>query len=226
MPGEPVVILHVALTEAVATSISGLVKGHRRVRGAQGEVWGGQEGEEREDRVAAAIFYSVTSTQAGLAGIELGTHLIKGAVASLAREFPALATFSTLSPIPGFRAWLLLLLTKAARGEAPCPLAPELLERAGAALGVQGEGEVCGALAALLRSSAWVGSSTEPLLAELLPRLAARYLYREKRRRAALCPVANFHIRNGACLWRVNWMADPSPRGMEASCGLMVNYRY
>lgn len=27
-------------------------------------------------------------------------------------------------------------------------------------------------------------------------------------------------------MWRINWMADPSPRGSEHSCGLMVNYRY
>lgn len=27
-------------------------------------------------------------------------------------------------------------------------------------------------------------------------------------------------------MWRINWMADPSPRGMANSCGIMVNYRY
>lgn len=38
--------------------------------------------------------------------------------------------------------------------------------------------------------------------------------------------VANFHLRNGAVLWRINWMADTSTRGMASSFGLMVNYRY
>ena len=38
--------------------------------------------------------------------------------------------------------------------------------------------------------------------------------------------AANFHLRNGAMIWRLNWLADQSPRGMGASCGLMVNYRY
>jgi len=37
---------------------------------------------------------------------------------------------------------------------------------------------------------------------------------------------ANFHLRNGAVMWRINWMADPSPRGVANSCGIMVNYRY
>ena len=27
-------------------------------------------------------------------------------------------------------------------------------------------------------------------------------------------------------MWRLNWLADTSPRGLGASCGLMVNYRY
>lgn len=48
------------------------------MRGSHGgEVWRGEEGEEQEERVGAAVFYSVTSTQTGLQGIELGTHLIK-----------------------------------------------------------------------------------------------------------------------------------------------------
>ena len=52
-----------------------------------------------------------------------------------------------------------------------------------------------------------------------------RYLYQEKRRNQALDSVANFHLRNGATLWRLNWLADPSLRGMANSCGIMVNYR-
>lgn len=40
------------------------------------------------------------------------------------------------------------------------------------------------------------------------------------------CFVANFHLRNGAVLWRINWQADTSSRGVAASLGLMANYRY
>lgn len=39
-------------------------------------------------------------------------------------------------------------------------------------------------------------------------------------------PSGNFHIRNGACMWRLNWLADLSARGLENSFGLMMNYRY
>ena len=57
-------------------------------------------------------------------------------------------------------------------------------------------------------------------------RLCAKYLFSEKRRNFALDPVANFHLRNGATMWRLNWWADLSPRGLTNSCGIMVNYRY
>lgn len=39
-------------------------------------------------------------------------------------------------------------------------------------------------------------------------------------------PVARFHLGNGARLWRVNLDADASPRALEQSFGVMVNYRY
>ncbi len=64
------------------------------------------------------------------------------------------------------------------------------------------------------------------MLKEPLLRLAARYLAVEKRRGRALCPVANFHLRNGATLWRLNFNADTSHKGLGQSASLMVNYRY
>ena len=43
----------------------------------------------------------------GLSGVELGNFLIRRVVRALQQEFPQeLTTFVTLSPIPGFRAWL------------------------------------------------------------------------------------------------------------------------
>ena len=53
-----------------------------------------------------------------------------------------------------------------------------------------------------------------------------RYLVNEKRRGLALNPVTNFHIRNGASLWRLNWLADTSPKGLKDSYGIMANYNY
>jgi malonyl-CoA decarboxylase len=53
-----------------------------------------------------AIFYSITNCQEGLRGVSFGNSLIKQVVEDLGREFRKLRTFATLSPIPGFRAWL------------------------------------------------------------------------------------------------------------------------
>jgi malonyl-CoA decarboxylase len=79
----------------------------------------------------------------------------------------------------------------------------------------------------LLHEGRWLQlPAAEPLLRPLLLRLCARYLAQEKRRGSALDPVAHFHLRNGAVLWRINWRADLSPVGLQRSHGLMVNYKY
>mmetsp|Transcript_3933 Transcript_3933/g.4019 ORF Transcript_3933/g.4019 Transcript_3933/m.4019 type:complete len:96 (+) Transcript_3933:1-288(+) len=41
-----------------------------------------------------------------------------------------------------------------------------------------------------------------------------------------LDPVARYHLRNGASLFRLNWLANPSQSGLSSSAGLMVNYLY
>ena len=48
----------------------------------------------------------VLAEQNGLRGVSFGDSLIKRVVETLKEEFPRLKTFATLSPIPGFRAWL------------------------------------------------------------------------------------------------------------------------
>ena len=56
---------------------------------------------------------------AGLQGIEMGNYLIKKVVRELIAEFPRMQQFSSLSPIPGFKAWVLSELHKhqQARGQ-------------------------------------------------------------------------------------------------------------
>jgi malonyl-CoA decarboxylase len=56
--------------------------------------------------------------------------------------------------------------------------------------------------------------------------LCAFYLLHAKRDHEPLDSVARFHLKNGACLERINWMGDPSARGIEQSAGLMANYVY
>ncbi|XP_004466321.1 malonyl-CoA decarboxylase, mitochondrial [Dasypus novemcinctus] len=211
-PGEPLVVLHVALTSDISSNIQAIVK-----ESPPSEP-------EDKNRIAAAIFYSISLTQQGLQGVELGTFLIKRVVKELQKEFPHLGTFSSLSPIPGFTKWLLGSLNTQAKEPGRSELftdyeCREIAEATG--------GPVSETLRAFLGSSEWVKS--EKLVRALqapLMRLCAWYLYGEKHRGYALNPVANFHLQNGAVMWRINWMADASLKGVTGSCGLMVNYRY
>lgn len=53
---------------------------------------------------------------AGLQGIDLGNYLIKSVVKELRKEFRKMEVFSTLSPIPGFRSWLIAAINQEIRG--------------------------------------------------------------------------------------------------------------
>ena len=126
MPDEPIVVLHVALTTEISPSIANVVKHHRQIKKATSieiedldPMMGpnkGSAGTEDPALCTTAIFYSITSTQSGLQGIELGNSLIKQAVKKLKDEFSNMGQFSTLSPIPGFRKWLLQTLQMSRNG--------------------------------------------------------------------------------------------------------------
>ncbi len=210
MPNEPLIFVEVALTDGLAGDIGALL----------------DEKAPLQDPAAAdtAIFYSISNAQKGLAGISFGGFLIKRVVDRLAAEFKGLKTFATLSPAPGFMAWL-----EAARpGAGAFDLSPDEAALF-AALGIDAAEPA--RLAAQLRAGAWVGTPQAETLKEPLFRLAVRYLVREKAgekgdAKRALDPVAHFHLTNGARLERLNWLADASPRGLRQSAGIMVNYRY
>ncbi|RUS86163.1 hypothetical protein EGW08_006057 [Elysia chlorotica] len=191
-------------------------------------------GEEQEDpsQIQCAIFYSITSTQKGLQGIEMGNYLIKAVVKRLQEEFPHLRQFSSLSPIPGFRDWLLTAVRHSisVRKVGEDPGVPVLLPDELSALEPYRKGDEESALETfrnLVSSHGWFSDVdiTRVMVGPLM-RLCAHYLYIQKRRGYALNPVANFHLSNGAVLWRINFLADTSHRGLMQSCTLMVNYRY
>src|SRR6187551_2544557 len=58
------------------------------------------------DQATTAVFYSISNCQPGLRGVSFGNFLIKQVVEDLSRDLPALNTFVTLSPAPGFGPWL------------------------------------------------------------------------------------------------------------------------
>ncbi|ESO88954.1 hypothetical protein LOTGIDRAFT_106236, partial [Lottia gigantea] len=218
MPREPVVVLHTALTPNIASSIHVDASSPP----TSPELSADFNIKEDKSQFNTAIFYSITSTQKGLQSIDLGNYLIKKVVEEIQKEFDHIQQFSSLSPIPGFKDWLITeinqILHIKSKYKEQSQIKPHMDKTHSCILETFKE---------FIQKNSWVSKrDLEPVFKDILMRLCARYLYLEKRRQYALNPVANFHLGNGAVLWRINWMADMSSRGLSSSCGLMVNYRY
>ncbi len=205
MPGEPLIFVEVALVDNMSDNIAALLE---------------SEGKTTErTRPTTAIFYSITNTQPGLAGIHLGNFLIKTVVEKLSQEQSALKHFATLSPVPGFRHWL---EPKLERGEAELLTASEREM----VLTHSDEGNPALRLNEVLSGPWHAEPAAAAWLKPILLRLCARYLTAGGARGRALDPVAHFHLNNGARLERLNWLANTSETGMRRSYGIMVNYYY
>ena len=208
MPDEPLIFVEVALVEKMSANVQSLLDADAPMMDPL--------------NASAAIFYSISNAQRGLAGISFGNALIKRVVADLSAEFPEIKTYATLSPIPGFRQWLDERLSE---GDSALltPTEHRILQgSAGRNRGAKG------ILKAWLQNTDWPSDTgkSDALQAPLM-RLAARYLYEGKGRGGrALDPVAHFHLSNGARMERINWMGDTSTRGIESACGMMINYLY
>jgi malonyl-CoA decarboxylase len=190
---EPLIFVEVALTRELPGAIAPILATKR----------------EPVDPMKAttATFYSISNCQRGLAGVSFGNFLIKQVVEDIQRDFPRLANFVTLSPVPGFAEWL--------RRERAVESSQALNEQDKAAL------------ARLDQPDWWLNAETAEALREPVLRAAAWYfLYARNRRGVVLDPVARFHLGNGARLERLNWLADRSEKGIRQSLGLMVNYLY
>lgn len=201
LPNEPLIFVEIALMDRMADAVGSLLDAQPAADDSSG--------------ATAAVFYSISNCQPGLRGVSLGNFLIKNVVEVLSKEFPRIKIFCTLSPIPGFAAWLGALLKK-------------------------GEGTQVKSLAAALKAvAAGLGPDVSKLVAdadslqrlaplkEPLLQLCATYLlHRGDGSAPTPDPVARFHLHNGARLERINWAADDSKKGLRESFGLMVNYLY
>ena len=186
LPEEPLIFIEVALTDGISAAVAPLLDP--------------ASAEEDPARADCAIFYSITNCQDGLRGISFGNLLIKQVVHEIGREFPRLKTFATLSPVPGFRAWLAGVV-----GDQPA-LLPEL--------------------ARLGKPDWFADAEFAARLKPQLMQLCAYYLLAAKKDDEPLDAVARFHLGNGARMERLHWLADTSVQGMQRSGGLMVNYVY
>lgn len=196
LPDEPLIFVEVALVPEMAGAIAPLIDKRAAPLPA--------------DQFKVAVFYSISNCQPGLRGVSLGNFLIKRVAEQLKRELPQLKTFCTLSPIPGFMAWL----TREASAALPDKVARAYAELRAAC------GDDLAALTQAARMAALAGESHHALW-----RLAAFYLVQVSPQPHG-DPVARFHLDNGARLERLNAQANLSAKGMKQSAGLMVNYLY
>ncbi len=190
---EPLIFVEVALTDKIADKIQLLI----------------DETIPDPKNMSVAMFYSISNTQIGLSGINLGNFLIKRVVERLSQEFKNVKTYATLSPIPGFSKWLKNIsqsqqYSALAKNLNIDKLAPEILE--------------CIDPIKVLDCSSDIK--------QILLKLCAYYLLKVKNGNNAFDPVAHFHLSNGASIKRLNWLADISEKGIEQSVGIMVNYLY
>lgn len=240
LPGEPLVVLHTAIMDQVPDCMDAVLAQRQQ---QQHHTQQQHAGSSSSSEATVACFYSISSSQKGLAGVDLGNFLIKKAAQLLLAELPQLSTLVTLSPIPGFRAWLIATLRQATAAAGAVAAADQNSSSDAAQAALFSGPEIASALqlASMLpqppssnSSSTTTSSSSStgsqqaaaaqamlqlvvdnawvllPLrqqeqLRPLLLRLCATYLLTERRRNFALDPVAHFHLRNGAQLWRINW---------------------
>lgn len=190
---EPLIFVEVALTRAIPDNVAGLLDLSRQP--------------VRAEETDTAVFYSISNTQRGLAGVSFGNFLIKQVVEDLKAEWPNIKTFVTLSPVPGFADWL----------------AAQRLDDTSDLLS-PGQREAF----ALLDQADWHLDTTaaETLREPLLGAAATYFLRARDKGRRLIDPVARFHLGNGARLDRLNHLGDVSANGLKQSHGLMVNYLY
>jgi malonyl-CoA decarboxylase len=192
IPDDPLIFVEVALTGDIPASIASVLDPARPVLAPE--------------NAQTAVFYSISNCHAGLAGVSFGSFLIKQVAEDLKETVPNLRNFVTLSPVPGFAAWL------AGRSAAGI----EQLEA--------NEKQAI----AIVAKPGW---TTDPAKVEAarpgLLSLGARYFLRAKRPDGRpVDPVARFHLGNGAMLNRIMHVADTSASGLAQAHGLMVNYLY
>lgn len=190
---DPLIFVEVALTVGIPQAIGPVLAEKRKAI--------------NPTSATCAVFYSISNCHLGLRGISFGNFLIKQVVEELKSELPNLRDFVTLSPVPGFMAWL--LREREARSS-------QFLTA-----------EDTNALKHLDKPEWPRNADAVSALEQVLPRAVARYLlYAKNGGDKPIDPVARFHLGNGARLERVNWLGDLSAKGIAQAAGLMVNYFY
>jgi malonyl-CoA decarboxylase len=199
MPNEPLIFVEVALVNEISDNIRKLLDEEAVTI--------------KPENADTAVFYSISNAQKGLEGIHLGNFLIKRVVTELSKKLKNLKHFVTLSPVPGLRRWVEpLILLEGERVLKPSEMM--------SLKSVIKKRNISKGLLRVLDTEWHLNPGLAKALKPVLMRLCADYLVNARKGNRALDPVANFHLRNGARIERINWLADTSAKGMEQSASL------
>lgn len=236
MPYVPLVYIEVALSKGLIRKMSRILGDKRR--------------QTDLGNADTAIFYSVNTTFPGLEGIALGAKMIIRAREYIQEHYQGIKHFATLSPIPRFREYLTAVLGGGARHFRLTTqkidanrhgrfFSTEEAKAVREALSPKDKGAQALSLSGALKNALGDGKWHEnPVLRKAMEHpmkeLVKYYLTKEKRSDPktqtrttnAYDPVANFHLSNGASIGSINYLANPSERGMRESYGMMANYFY
>jgi malonyl-CoA decarboxylase len=204
LPDEPLIFVEVALLPEMPQAIAPLIDKASTPLAPE--------------RFRVAAFYSISNCEPGLRNVSLGNFLIKSVAEQLQRELPRIRSYCTLSPVPGFAAWLL--------GDPDFVALPHLRRNVVADYDAAREHlrELCGGDLAALQRTATHDKLDKESLAALLTLCSAYLLHVSPTPEGD--PVARFHLDNGARLERLNAHGNMSPKGLKQSFGIMVNYLY
>lgn len=187
---QPLMLLNIGLTKGIASSINHIL-----------------DSEEVCHDYDSAMFYSISSLETGLRGIDLGHRLIVSSCDAMKNDHVTknLKQFSSLSPVPNFRRWVEQNL----------------------------ESSIITSIVSRDKHDSFVElvKTGSPSLLDLfkpeVELLCCYYLTRVKKPDKSIeCAVGNFHVRNGATLWRINVGANRYDYGFRESLSVMINYRY
>ncbi len=211
LPDEPLIFVEVALVNGIAGAISPLIDQNSAI--------------ENPDDANTAIFYSINNTQRGLRGISFGNFLIKQVLTDLQQEFPSVAAFATLSPLPRLATALQGVVTGRGHGEFDLDLVHKILRGfSESVVGASGSTDVLHVfLETLEKRDLQQVKKMQPAISLIV----LAYLTKAHGPDGGLLdPVAEFHLANGAIVESINPLGDVSERGLKQSYGCMVNYRY
>ncbi|KAK1945808.1 Malonyl-CoA decarboxylase [Phytophthora citrophthora] len=196
------------------------------------------------------IFYSVSTSNTGLRGLNIASHLLFLTIQRMSSMFPQCNTAATLSPVPGFAKWFKDALANGDQQSQATSDANSVLKKQ------QKDPEH--RLEPLQRSffnteqaqrltmkygvnqlvlHKWLQKKlSDPEwhkdlelvenIRDVMIAACARYILFERKKDKILNPVANFHLQNGAQVEQINFMADTTPSSLSSAFGMMINYRY